>query len=95
MGRSSKKKLDDFLRGLEIRRLKEQAEQQQIALDYLKTHNMLAYDNETYPVTEQVLTSQPNELKKLLGPEEKMQVNPDDFPDGLVVDWDFWKLTFY
>ena len=90
MGRSQKKRLDDFMRGQEIKRLQELELQKQIAIDYLKTHNTLAYDNEIYPVTEKVLTGTSEALKKLLTNEltdvSQLAIDPLDFPEGLVLE---------
>lgn len=94
MGKSRKCKTRDLMRKIEYQRNQEKEQQTQIAIDYLKTHCKLAFDNEDYPLTEKVLTSQPAELKNLLGTDAKLHVNPDSFPEGLVIDYDFWKLNF-
>ena len=89
MGRSQKKRLDDFMRGQEIKRLKRIEVQEQIARDYIATHSELALKNENYPLTEKCLKGSPEDLKKLLlggaNESQPLEVNPDDFPEGLVL----------
>lgn len=90
MGRAQSKKLLDFLRGQELKRLQEQQkrlkEQTQIVQDYIVTHSKLAFKNEDYPLTEEILyKGNPEEIKKLL-PSENLEVNPYDFPEGLVLE---------
>jgi hypothetical protein len=90
MGRAKSKKLQDFMRGQEIRRLQAAALQEQITRDYIKTHSKIAWDNQNYPLTEKILVNNnPEDLKNILtnDPEnpEPLFINPLDFPEGLVL----------
>ena len=97
MGKSQSKKVREFLRGVEWRRKQQIVSdeltetQQLITKDYIQTHCQIERKNSKYPVTEKVLHGSPDELKTLLGAE--LKVNPYDFPDGLVIADDFFKLT--
>jgi hypothetical protein len=62
--------------------------QQQIAIDYLLTHSQIDRKNKNYPLTEKVLHGSPEELQAILSNEllnpDKLEINPFDFPEGLV-----------
>ena len=97
MTRAQSKKLKDFLRGQEYRRkqeiIKEQRQktQHQITKDYLKTHSEIARKNENYPLTEKVLKGSPEELKLILSNETVLEINPEDYPQGLVLTEDVFR----
>ena len=95
MGRAASKKLKDFMRGQEYRRKQEilnaelLAIQEQFTRDYLNTHSQIDRKNKNYPVTEKVLHGSPEELKAILTSKlrdtSELKINPDDFPEGLVI----------
>ena len=70
------------MRGQEIKRLKEIQEQNQAAIDFIKTHSKIATKTEDYPLTEKVL-----ELKN------GVSIDAKDYPDGLVIP-DMWIWEF-
>jgi hypothetical protein len=82
MGRSQKKRLDDFMRGQEIKRLKELELKNQATIDFLKAYSKIAMQTEDYPLTEKVL-----ELKNMAS------IDADAYPDGLVLP-DSWVFEF-
>jgi len=95
LGRAKSKKLKDLIRGHEFRRKQEIIReialklQTQIVADYVSTHNMLARKTEIYPLTEKVFTGNPEALTNILvgGLTEvgELQINPYDYPEGLVL----------
>lgn len=95
MSRAQSKKQKDKIRYAEYKRRKDiQREitlklQTQIATDYVSTHNRLARKTEIYPLTEKVFTGNPEALTNILvgGLTEvgELQINPYDYPEGLVL----------
>jgi aryl-phospho-beta-D-glucosidase BglC (GH1 family) len=82
VGRSQKKRLDDFMRGQEIKRLKELQEKNQATIDFIKAYSRIAEQTEDYPLTEKVL-----ELKNAVS------IDSVNYPDGLVLP-DSWAYEF-
>jgi hypothetical protein len=82
MGRSQKKRLDDFMRGQEIKRLKELQEKNQATIDFLKAYSRMAQQTEDYPLAEKIL-----ELKNTAS------IDSVAYPDGLVLP-DSWVFEF-
>jgi hypothetical protein len=82
MGRSQKKRLDDFMRGQEIKRLKELQEKNQATIDFIRAYSKIAQQTEDYPLTEKVL-----ELKNV------PSIDAVAYPDGLVIP-ESWVFDF-
>jgi hypothetical protein len=82
MGRSQKKRLDDFMRGQEIKRLKELQEKNQATIDFIHAYSKIARESEDYPLAEKVL-----DLKNTVS------INAVAYPDGLVLP-DSWMFEF-
>ena len=101
MGKAKSRKIRDFHRALEYQRkqeiLKQQAleTQTQLAIDYILSNSEIARKNHNYQLTEKVFKGTPEQLKTILSAEQNsLEINPDNFPEGLVMDYDFIKLTF-
>ena len=82
MGKAKSRKLRDFMRDLEYRRLQESQEKNQATIDFLKTYSIIAYQTEDYPLTEKVL-----DLKNV------SSIDPVKYSDGLVLP-DSWIFEF-
>ena len=97
MGKAKSRKTRDLIRNVEYRRKQEiikehrQKTQHQITKDYLKTHSEIARKNENYPLTEKVLKGSPEELKLILSNETVLEINPEDYPQGLVLTEDVFR----
>lgn len=91
MGRAKSKRVKDFIRSQEYKRKceivkeKRQKLQEQITKDYVRSHAKIARKNDMYPLTEKVLMANSDMLQQLLSDQEILEINPLDYPEGLVL----------
>jgi hypothetical protein len=91
LGKSKARKIRDLQRNIEYKRKQEIEKEErlkqqiQVAKDYVRSHSKLARRTERYPLTEKVLTGNSDALKSLFDGESELEINPLDYPEGLVL----------
>ena len=85
------------MRGQELKRQENLILQEQITKDYIATHSKIAHKNKNYPLTEKIVTGTPEELKAILSSdvtdETQLEINPSDYPEGLVLQEGFFDVN--
>ena len=84
----------EYLRKQEQQQIRRQILQEQLTIDYINANSVLGRSNKDYALTEKVFTGTSEQLTQILSKDnnDKLEVNPNAFPEGLVLEDSWFKF---